>query len=231
MSRVLPAAARSLALALALLACWDLAAEAQVRPALTAEEKAAGWQLLFDGQSLAGWRGFKAPTPPASWRAIEGALARVADAGDLMTTAQYGDFELVFDWKISPGGNSGVFFHVAADDEAIWTTGPEMQVLDNKGHSDGKDPITSAGSNFAVHAPRRDVTRPVGEWNTARLVVKRPHVEHWLNGEKVSNTNCGAPTGSSASRPANSRSILATARQKPVTSHCRITGIPCGIAT
>jgi hypothetical protein len=68
---------------------------------------------------------------------------------------------------------------------AVYLTGPEMQVLDNGGHPDGKTPNTSAGSNFALHAPLRDVTRPVGQWNQARLVVNGSHVEHWLNGVKI----------------------------------------------
>jgi 3-keto-disaccharide hydrolase len=152
---------------------------------LTPEEKAAGWKLLFDGKSLAGWRGFKSPTPPEGWKAIDGLLVRESGGGDLMTVEQYGDFELRLDWRISEGGNSGIMFRVTPDGEETWHSGPEMQVLDNTRHKDGANPLTSAGSNYALYAPVRDVTKPVGEWNTVRLIAKGNHVEHWLNDVKV----------------------------------------------
>lgn len=152
---------------------------------LSAEERAAGWQLLFDGTTTKGWRGFKAPVCPDGWRAENGALVRVAQAGDLVTTQEYGDFELSLDWKIAHGGNSGVFFRVDEQHGSVWESGAEMQVLDNDAHADGRNPLTSAGSNYALHAPPRDVTRPAGSWNRARLVVRGAHVEHWLNGVKV----------------------------------------------
>ena len=152
---------------------------------LTPEETAAGWQLLFDGESLASWRGYKCEDRPEGWRAVDGALARVGQGGDLITIEQFDDFELRFDWKVQQSGNSGVMFRVAETDGPPWHTGPEFQVLHNAGHRDGAAPITSAGSNYAVHPPVRDVTRPVGEWNTARLLVNGTHVEHWMNGVKL----------------------------------------------
>jgi len=154
-------------------------------PMLTAEEKAAGWRLLFDGTSLNGWRGYKTETPPAGWRAANGELIRDGAGGDLMTAEQYGDFELRFDWKVTANGNSGVIYRIATTEQYPWQTGPEYQILHNQGHRDGKDPITSAGSNYAVNPPVKDVTRPVGEWNEGRLVARGNHVEHWLNGVKV----------------------------------------------
>jgi hypothetical protein len=120
-------------------------------------------------------------------------LARVGGGGDLITRQQYASFELALDWRVSPGGNSGVMFHVVEDLERTYHSGPEMQILDNGGHRDGRNPLTSSGSNYALHAPPRDVTRPVGEWNTARLVVNGNHVEHWLNGEKVVDYELGTP--------------------------------------
>lgn len=151
----------------------------------TREEPAAGWKLLFDGKSLAGWRGFKSETPPAGWKAVDGLLVREGGGGDLMTVEPFGDFELRLEWRISKNGNSGIMFRVTTAGEQTWWTGPEMQVLDNAGHRDGANPLTSAGSNYALHAPTRDATRPVGEWNEVRLIAKGPHVEHWLNGEKI----------------------------------------------
>lgn len=152
---------------------------------LSPEEKAAGGKLLFDGKTLNGWRGLASSTPGTGWQAVDGALARVGRGGDILTVEQFGDFELTLEWKIAEGGNSGIFFRVMLDKDEVWHTGPEMQVLDNGRHRDGKDSKTSAGSNYALHAPARDVTRPIGEWNAVRLVVKGPHVEHWMNGEKL----------------------------------------------
>lgn len=152
---------------------------------LTAAEKSEGWRLLFDGQTLQGWRGFRSGTPPAGWKAMDGALVRDGGGGDIMTVEQFGDFELRLDWKIAKGGNSGIMFRVTQDGAATYETGPELQVLDNAGHKDGGSSMTSAGSNYALHAPVRDVTRPVGEWNAVRLVVNGAHVEHWMNGVKL----------------------------------------------
>jgi len=152
---------------------------------LTAGEKADGWRLLFDGKTLNGWRAFKSEAPPAGWKAANGELVREDRGGDLMTVDQFGDFELRLEWKVAKGGNSGIMFRVTGEGAETYETGPEMQVLDNAGHKDGTNPMTSAGSNYAMHAPVRDVTRPVGEWNDVRLVVKGPHVEHWMNGVKL----------------------------------------------
>ena len=144
------------------------------------------WITLFNGSSTSHWRGYNKSSLPAGWKVVNGALTRVADAGDIVTKESFGDFELQLDWKIAPGGNSGIFFHVHEDTTlAIYMSAPEMQVLDNARHADGKLPTTSAGSNFALHAPVRDVSKPAGQWNSVRLIVKGPHVEHWLNGVKI----------------------------------------------
>ena len=153
--------------------------------ALTAAEQADGWKLLFDGTSLAGWRAYKSTTAPAGWAAVNGELVRNGEGGDLMSAEQFSDFELRLEWKISENGNSGIIYHVVTGDEFPYESGPEFQVLHNAGHKDGANPITSAGSNYAMHAPAKDVTRPVGEWNDIRLIVKGTHVEHWMNGEKL----------------------------------------------
>lgn len=157
----------------------------QRAPALTAAEQADGWKLLFDGKSTSGWRAYDSMTPPAGWKAVNGDLVRDADGGDLMTVEQFSDFELRLEWKISENGNSGIMYHVVTGDEHPYESGPEFQVLHNAGHKDGANPITSAGSNYAMHPPVKDVTRPVGEWNDIRLIVKGTHVEHWMNGVKL----------------------------------------------
>ncbi len=164
-----------------------LAAAQQTPPnQLTAQEQAEGWALLFDG-TLDGWRGYQRDDPPGAWSVQDGALAFTpgGDGGDLMTTEQYGDFELSFEWRILEGGNSGVFYRATEAERAPYWTGPEYQILDNAGHADGAQPETSAGANYALHGPASDVTLPLGEWNRARIVVNGPRVEHWLNGVKL----------------------------------------------
>ena len=144
------------------------------------------WLPLFDGRSLEAWRGYKQETMPDGWQVVNGTLARVGQAGDIITREQFENFELRFDWQVETGGNSGIFFGVTEEvDGPVWHSGPEYQVLHNAGHQDGADPITSAGSNYAVHPPSADVTRPAGEWNRARLVVNRGRVEHWMNGAQL----------------------------------------------
>jgi hypothetical protein len=154
---------------------------------LTDGEVRAGWALLFDGKTLNGWRGFKRSDIPAGWRVDDGALALEpgVESGDLVTVEEFSDFELRLQWKISPNGNSGIFFRVSEDADRTWESAAEMQVLDNDGHPDGRNPLTSAGANYALHAPTADATRPVGSWNDVRLIVRGSQVEHWLNGQKV----------------------------------------------
>ena len=162
---------------------------------LSPREAADGWRPLFDGRTLAGWRGYRRAAPPAGWQVVDGAITRVGEGGDLMTDEEFGSFELALEWKISPGGNSGIIYRVVEDSSLayVWQSGPEFQVLDNAGHADGRDPLTSAGSDFALYAPVRDVTRPVGKWNSARIVVNGSHVEHWLNGVKLLEYELGGP--------------------------------------
>ncbi len=145
---------------------------------------AAGPVPLADWVALSG-----GPLPP-NWTISNGVIAHNPGGGDIRTTAQYGDFALDFEWQISPGGNSGVFYRASAGNDL---NGPEYQILDNGGHSDGKNPITSAASAYAVYPPSADVTRPVGQWNAGRIVVEGRHVEHWLNGVHVLSYELGSP--------------------------------------
>ncbi|HEY8572302.1 DUF1080 domain-containing protein [Phenylobacterium sp.] len=168
-----------LGLVLATMATASSAAE----NTLTAAEKRAGWKLLFDGRSTAGWRGFKAPAPDPGWTAKDGVLSPDPKTSkDIMTRETFGDFELAFDWKISPKGNSGVMFRVTEDGGETYHSGPEYQVLDN---SRGEPPKQRAGALYDLYEPATDATRPVGEFNQGRIVVRGGKVEHWLNGQKV----------------------------------------------
>ena len=157
--------------------------KAQVQEAeLKSEEQA---QVSAEQTGEPTWRGFKQDSLPEGWRIDDGVLMHTKGGGDIVTEKQYKDFVLELDWKIEEGGNSGIFFRVSEDHDYVWLGGPEMQVLDNKAHQDAMTPETSAGSNYALHAPIKDVTNPVGEWNHVKLVVDGAHVEHWLNGIKL----------------------------------------------
>jgi hypothetical protein len=156
---------------------------------LTAEEKQAGWQLLFDGRTAAGWRGYRSDRMPESWKVENGSLLarreKGRSAGDIVTVNQYDDFELTLQWKMTPGGNSGVVYRASEELRNVWESGPEYQILDNAGHLDGLNVLASAGACYAVFAPAKDATRPLGTWNDTRIVARGKHVEHWLNGEKL----------------------------------------------
>jgi 3-keto-disaccharide hydrolase len=160
---------------------------------LTPAEQSQGWRLLFDGKTTTGWRGYRKSAMPAGWQVEDGALTRVAEAGDIVTTGQYRNFELALEWQVVKGGNSGIFYRVSEDLEYPWQSGPEMQVLDDGGHPDGKSPLTSAGALYAIYPARRGVARPGGEWNAVRIVLDGNHVEHWLNGVKLVDAELGSP--------------------------------------
>jgi hypothetical protein len=160
---------------------------------LTAEEQAAGWKLLFDGRTMQGWRGYGKPNAPvAGWEVVDGAITRVGKGGDIVTTDAHRDFELALEWKVPQGGNSGVLYRVLESADPIYYSGPEMQVLDDAHHADGRNPLTSAGAAYGLYAPPKGVVKPAGEWNQARLLVRGNQVEHWLNGQKVVSYELGS---------------------------------------
>ena len=139
------------------------------------------WRSLLDGKTTAGWRGYRQKTIPDGWTVVDGALTRAGKGGDIITADQFGDFELTLEYNVAPGANSGVFFRVTEDDPVIWHEAPEIQVIDNA-RTDLK-PEQAAGANYDLHAPSRDVTKPAGQWNALRILVKGDHVEQWLNGD------------------------------------------------
>jgi hypothetical protein len=139
---------------------------------LSDDERAAGFQWLFNGQDLNGWE------HGGNWRIEEGVLTRSGAGGSLVYTRQplSDDFELRFDWKVARGSNSGVYYRPGQY---------EYQILDNAVHADGKNPRTSAASLYFCMAPSHDATRPIGEWNEARIICQGTVIQHWLNGQKV----------------------------------------------
>lgn len=149
---------------------------------------ASQWISLFDGESFEHWRGYRQEQMPAGWVIEEGCMAAAVPGHgmDIVSRKSFTNFEFEFDWKVAPGGNSGVMWHV---DESAgdypWMSGPEYQLLDDAAFHGGEIGKNSAGSDYDVYAPTVAVTRPGGEWNQARILVDGPHVEHWLNGVKV----------------------------------------------
>ena len=148
--------------------------------------------LAADAVPLTDWRAYGGGALPPTWTVADGTITHTPGGGDIQTAAQYRDFELDFEWQISPGGNSGVFYRVPEGRGGADLNGPEYQILDNGGHPDGKNPITSAASAYAVYPPSADLTKPVGQWNSSRIVVEGNHVEHWLNGSKVLSYELGS---------------------------------------
>jgi hypothetical protein len=159
---------------------------------LSEEQIAEGWQLLFDGQTTNGWQIFKA-RKNNTWEVVNGALHCKAlnettgdgnERSDLMTSAEFENFELSVDWKIGVEGNSGIMFRVTEEFEQPYYSGPEYQLMDDPGFPN-ETPDHLTGSNYGMHAAGKTKIKPAGVWNTSKLIVNKNHVEHWLNGEKV----------------------------------------------
>jgi hypothetical protein len=163
---------------------------------LTPAERAAGWQVLFDGKGLTGWHGYNKQAT-AAWTVEDCALKTTGTEGnygsdkraDLVTDGEFTNFELTLDWKATKGGNSGVIYGVVEDPkyDAPWKTGPEYQLVDDVGFPHKLSASQKAGANYGMHPPddSQKTLKPVGEWNTTRILVNGAHVEHWLNGKKI----------------------------------------------
>jgi len=162
---------------------------------LTPAEKSTGWKLLFDGKTLGGWRGYKIEAP-VGWTVQDGALVLAAGRkGDLVTAKEYQDFELSLEWKMSEGGNSGIIYRVGLGDTSPARSGVEYQLLDNAKAKDNKTATHHAGALYDLVAPPKDVTRPIGQWNEARIRIQGWKIQHWLNGVKVAEADLASPAG------------------------------------
>lgn len=156
--------------------------------ALTLTAAAGDPAPLFNGKDLTGWTNAVGKPVTGGWiLEAGGVLHRAAKAGDLYTAKEYGDFEFSFDWKIGPGGNSGVKYRVTNYDKK-GLLGPEYQLLDDATHPDAKvGPHRQTGSlyEFLAPDPKAKKVNPPGEWNSAKIVVRGTKIEHWINGAKV----------------------------------------------
>lgn len=159
---------------------------------LSRAERAAGWQSLFDGKTTRGWHTYGAQKV-RGWDVQNGELIALGQAGhegtanDIVTDREFENFELSLEWKIAPGGNSGIFFHVLErpEYETVYATGPEYQLIDDIGFPAQLEDWQKTAANYAMHPAKKAAPKPVGEYNHTRLLVQNGHVEHWLNGAKV----------------------------------------------
>ena len=176
----------------------SVATSCQQHNTLTAAEEADGWQLLFNGENLDGWRDYNGDSLTNGWRVVDGCIQASGEGGDasgyIVTDKKYANFELVWDWKLTHGGNSGMLYHVIENPKfpVPYVTGPEYQLIDTVGWEEVNAPAKleewqKLGVDYAMHLPDYDKmhVNPVGEWNTSKIVFDNGHVEHWLNGEKI----------------------------------------------
>lgn len=165
---------------------------------LTQEEQDEGWQLLFDGETTDGWRGYHQDAfPEEGWVVEDGTLRCVGsgmgeaggEGGDIIYDEQFQNFRMSLEWKVSEGGNSGIFYlGQELEGEPVWKSAPEMQILDNERHPDamlGENGNRQAGSLYDLLPAEPQNTRPAGEWNHAEVMVYRGTVVHFQNGEQV----------------------------------------------
>jgi hypothetical protein len=162
---------------------------------LTDQEKAEGWQLLFDGKTIDQWHGFNGEDVSQGWVIEDECLKSLGHGGDiggdLVTSREFENFELSLEWRIAHGGNSGILYGVIEDPKyiAVYYTGAEYQLLDDIGYPDKLEEWQLSGANYAMHLADKSKKKlqMVGgpEFNTSRLIVNGTHIEHWLNGEKV----------------------------------------------
>lgn len=181
---------------------WTLILAAVVAPMLSGcasrsahcKEKAAGWKLLFDGKTTQGWRSFKKQSfPDQGWVVEQGWLHCLGKGGgDIITEAEFDDFELEWEWKLVPAANSGVkYFVLETRNEVL---GHEYQMIDDE-RAVGVDKGNRkqlTGSFYAVLPPIKPPIKVAGETNQSRILVRGNHVEHWLNGAKVLEYECGS---------------------------------------
>ena len=181
----------SLFVLLAFVVSFSCTSQQQKVNMLTEKEKSDGWLLLFDGNTMNGWRTYKNKTSN-SWEVVNGEIHckgsetdKSDKRADLITTGQYENFELSLDWKIAKGGNSGIMYHVTEAYDAPYESGPEYQLLDDVGFSDKLEEWQKTGADYAMYTASSRPTKPVGEYNNTKIIFNNGHVEHWLNGVKV----------------------------------------------
>lgn len=164
---------------------------------LSAKQKSDGWVLLFNGTSTAGWHTFGDKPIDKKWSVQNSELflnakgnANAHGGSDIVTDEEFENFHLKFDWKIAQGGNSGIMFFVKEDKKYIapWQTGPEIQLLDNAGHAEGKIKTHRAGDLFDLLSISKDIINPANQWNTFEIVANKGNLTLYANGQNVLQT-------------------------------------------
>jgi hypothetical protein len=169
---------------------------------LTEKEKAEGWKLLFDGKSKNGWHIYLNETDGSAWKSLDGVLYldasefdgwQTKNGGDLVTDSVYENFHFYLEWKISEGGNSGILFNVQEDPKYsyTWFTGPEMQILDNYNHPDGKVNMRRAGDLVGLMRCSKEPAHGPGRWNTTDIRVENGNLDMFINGKHILSTRIG----------------------------------------
>jgi len=178
-----------------LIACKNQKTKAKVAGTKTVNQTQQGshpWEILFDGTSFDNWRGYNTDSMYPEWTIKDSAMVYTPGkygGKNIITKKEYTNFILSLEWKISEGGNSGIFWGVFEDPKykEAYQTGPEIQVLDNEKHADGKVAVHRAGALYDMLAPKHDVVKPAGEWNTC--VIKIDHKNNigvvTLNGTEI----------------------------------------------
>lgn len=187
-------------LAISIAACNAPSEKKEADAPVTENTTDSGWVSLFDGKTLAGWHNYGKTTVGEAWKVADGTLYldttkkegwQTAQGGDIVSADEYENFDLKLEWKIAPGGNSGIIFYVHEDTakyKYVWNTGPEMQVLDNDLHSDGKIPKHRAGDLYDLISCKTETVKKPGEWNEAEIISKDGKLDFFLNGTNVVST-------------------------------------------
>lgn len=169
---------------------------------LSKKEVKEGWQLLFDGKTTDGWRGYnKSSFPEFGWtiedgcfRCLHSGKGEAGNGGDIITKKKFSNFELKLEWKIAKSGNSGIMYLVTEiPGKPAYYAAPEMQVVDTVGYPRKLRPVQQSGSAYELVAATPQNVKPHGEWNQIRILVNNGHVEHWQNGKKVVEYNLWTP--------------------------------------
>ncbi|WP_242130678.1 3-keto-disaccharide hydrolase [Aestuariivivens marinum] len=207
----------ALAITTVLISCKEEKKSEQLTLEATQENQAdnTDWIYLFDGTSLEGWRAYNEEALPPGWTIEDNVLTFNTELGleqnytggkDIIYAAEeFDNFELHVEWKLPPGGNSGIFYHVKEGHKSLPETSPEYQLIDDLGYAKIHDlteynlslgytenpeelkPLQKTGSDYAMHPADQSqkVLNPIGEWNTSRIIFTPEKVEHWLNGKKL----------------------------------------------
>jgi hypothetical protein len=157
---------------------------------LTPAEQTDGWQLLFDGNSLTGWKGYLVDSITSNWQVANGCLQALGKGDDhsgyIVTRDTFSNFHLKLDFKLTKGSNSGIFYGVVDGNYPTpYATGPEYQLIDGANWPDKLEDWQNVGADYAMHTAPSAKPNPINEWNTAEIIVLGTHVEHWLNGTKI----------------------------------------------